>query len=682
MIDFGGSRMQALEASAEEQRLAMWVRIAKYKHKNLGSRSVVWRRNYLALKAWQAVHGALPTASCGEQEKILANWLARAKQLYKQGKLSRDQIQDLLKIPGVFERLLGRAPDCETLRFNPTKPIPTFDDIITRIQLWIRQHGSLPQAYRNRSEDWRCTFFASGIQRDFSEEVLGLGLSEAGEPELAAWVAYQRQRFLRRPWLLSEEQVELLKALPGFRTSLEKWNQSKESYLFQQRCDLVQRWVDKHGGGQLPSESHVGDLRSAESILDPTGIFSDDQNEWHMNLLNWVNQTIDMINCRKCTQSQRYTLRKYPCFANLMPKPQVKAEEPSRWWRRFRQLKRWISVSHRVPRSSTNSRMEQKLGWWLADTRQSYFKGTLDQDRLSHLWTLPSVATYFTQHLLPSGAVLSWDDRFSSLQAWLMTQNGRLPTRWCGDEDERQLAVWLQNSCAKARKDELHPERFAKLKQVPGLGPRLRGESPRLQVVWKGHHDSLIEWLEAHSGKLPCGSSGAAKERLMAFWLHNNLAKAQDGDLAPEKQEQLQEALGTSFRRFEAWCEMNGRLPHVGAKAGSERNLAIWLKNAVQGARRGNLDQERLAKLSRVPGVSDRLVTRTEKNISRVEAFKTWLSQHDDQPPSRWSSTSEERCFAFWLEQKLYRARQGKVPIEELQMLKSIDFVAEQLDDT
>lgn len=32
------------------------------------------------------------------------------------------------------------------------------------------------------------------------------------EPELAAWVAYQRQRFLRRPWLLSEEQVELLKA--------------------------------------------------------------------------------------------------------------------------------------------------------------------------------------------------------------------------------------------------------------------------------------------------------------------------------------------------------------------------------------------------------------------------------------------------------------------------------------
>ena len=124
---------------------------------------------------------------------------------------------------------------------------------------------------------------------------------------------------------------------------------------------------------------------------------------------------------------------------------------------------------------------------------------------------------------------------------------------------------------------------------------------------------------------------------------------------------------------------MNARLPHVAAKAESERTLAIWLKNAVQATRRGNLDQERLAKLSRVPGVSDRLATRSQKSIGRVEAFKTWLSKHNDQPPSRWSSNSEERCFAFWLERKLYRARQGKVPTEELQMLKSIDFVPEQL---
>ncbi|CAK9091824.1 unnamed protein product, partial [Durusdinium trenchii] len=768
---------QDLEASAEEQRLAMWLRIAKYKHKKgtlstsmeetltsipelssllesprskpadpmLGAltayqlmaasikfattepsrRSLVpspyavWRRNYFALKAWQALHGALPQASGGAQAKTLANWLAKAKQLYKQGKLSRDQIQDLLKIPGAFERL------------NKTKP-PTFEDVITRIQLWISLFGRLPQA-RNRSEDPTEKYLTNwlgkamnrhldgklspkqstslqqlhGVMdqleeirkrrtswevhykrvrqwlvdrnvdllanwRDFSEE----------EPELAAWVAYQRQRFLRRPWLLSEEQVELLKALPGFQTSFEKWNQSKEFGLFQQRCDLVQCWADKHGG-QLPSESHVDDLISAEGVLDPAGLFSDDQNEWHMNFLSWVNQTVDMINFRKCTQSQRYTLRKYPCFANLMPKPQVRAEEPSRWWRRFRQLKRWISVSDRIPRSSTDSRMEQKLGWWVADARQLYSKGALDQDRLSHLWTLPPVVTSFTR------VVLSWDDHFSSLQAWLMTHNGRLPKR-SGDEDERQLAVWLQNDCAKARKDELHPGRLAKLKEVAGLGPRLRGgESLRLHLVWKGHYASLVEWLEAHSGKLPCGSSGAAKERLMAFWLHNNLAKAQDGDLASEKQELLQEALGlsnldwsgesgcrllqdwfsihlhnhtddtvykcilgrrehmereagksaahqesnpatselrrvrmpvpwgTSFRRLEAWCEKHGRLPHVGAKAWSERTLAIWLKNAVQATRWGNVDQERLAKLSRLPGVSDRLVTRAQKSLSK-----------------------------------------------------------------
>ena len=48
------------------------------------SPALLWRRNYLALKAWQAVHGALPKASFGAQAKTLANWLAKAKQLYNE----------------------------------------------------------------------------------------------------------------------------------------------------------------------------------------------------------------------------------------------------------------------------------------------------------------------------------------------------------------------------------------------------------------------------------------------------------------------------------------------------------------------------------------------------------------------------------------------------------------------
>lgn len=390
-------------------------------------------------------------------------------------------------------------------------------------------------------------------------------------------------------------------------------------YLFQQRCDLVQRWADEHDG-QLPSESDIGELVSAEDIVDPSGLFADDQNEWHTNLLSWVNHTMEMITSRSCTPSQRTTLRKHASFAQFMPKSYGREDNLPRWWRRFRQLKRWISVAERVPGRYTKSLMERKLGWWLAGVRQSYFDGALDQDRLSHLWVIPSVAAYFTKHLQPAGAVLSWDDRFSSLQAWLMTQNGRLPSK-SGDADERQLAVWLQNSCAKARQDTLHPERVAKLKEVPGLRPRFIAESPRLHVVWRRHYDLLVKWLREHGGRLPCKSSRNARERLLAFWLHNNLSKAKDGDLVAEKQEHLQEARAisnadwscesspgghhvrkiveweTNFKRLEAWCENHGRLPKRNGTTEAERNLEWWLKYYCQRAKAGKLEQDALQSL-------------------------------------------------------------------------------------
>eukprot|EP00438_Fugacium_kawagutii_P018012 Skav223298 [mRNA] locus=scaffold2998:200288:201823:+ [translate_table: standard] len=502
-------------------------------------------------------------------------------------------------------------------------------------------------------------------------------------------------------------------------------------YLFQQRCELVQCWADEHDG-QLPSESDIGELVSAEGAVDPSGLFADDQNEWHTNLLSWVNHTVELITSRSCTPSQRTTLRKHASFAQLMPKSYGREDDLPRWWRRFRQLKRWISASERVPGRYTKSLMERKLGWWLAGVRQSYFDGALDQDRLSHLWMIPPVAAYFTKHLQPAGAVLSWDDRFSSLQAWLMTQSGRLPKSGkCSNPDERQLAVWLQNSCVKARKDELHPERMAKLKEVPGLRARLIAESPRLLVVWQRHYDSLVTWLREHGGRLPRGSSGNATERLLAFWLHNNLSKAKDGDLTTEKQEHLQQALGvynidwgretgdgrqlqewvsahlyqkyvytltaptsgwrdvhevvqwdTSFKRFEAWCESHGRLPKRNGANEAERSLANWLSKNCQRAKAGKLDQGRFAKLRTVSGVSDRLTTRSQRRMQRYKALEQWRSENGGALPVSNSRASKERELGVWLRNRVHLARQGKLPPDELQRLQAIAPLAERVDAT
>ena len=498
-------------------------------------------------------------------------------------------------------------------------------------------------------------------------------------------------------------------------------------YLFQQRCHLVQQWANEHGG-HLPSEACLGELVSAEEDLDPDGLFVGAE-EWHVNLVNWVNQTIKMIDSRNWTQAQIQTLRKHQCFSQLLPKTRIRADSSSLWWKRFRQLKRWISQAQRIPnphrKRAKRSQMERKLGWWLNRARQSYFKGYLEEDRLSQLWSLPPVATYFTTHLLPSGAILSWEDRLASVRAWIMT-HGRLPSRTADDASERQLARWLQNSCAKARRDELYPDRLAKLKELPLMQPRLAHESPRLQKVWHRHCESLAEWLVDHDGQLPHGVSSNATERLLALWLYNNLLKVQEGHLVQQRLEQLGETLANSkldwseegfegfdkksllqqwfetqkrgiahesktsraqalwnvrYASLKAWCDAHGRSPKQNAETEEERRLQTWLNNNCFAAKAGKLNAGQLAKLEQIQTGSERLISRSDKFQRNLQLLNKWCDEHEGELPKKEGSL-EERQLARWLDNRVSSARRGKMPNDLLAKLRAIPRLAERLSTT
>lgn len=507
---------------------------------------------------------------------------------------------------------------------------------------------------------------------------------------------------------------------------LDLWEEVKPPrrfYLFQQRCHLVQQWANEHDG-HLPSEARLGELVSAEEDLDPDGLFVGAE-EWHVNLVNWVNETIKMIDSRNWTQAQIQTLRKHQCFSQLLPKTRIRADSSALWWKRFRQLKRWISHAQRIPnphrKRAQRSQMERKLGWWLNSARQSYFEGDLEEDRLSQLWSLPPVATYFTTHLQPSGAILSWEDRLSSLRAWIMT-HGRLPGRTASDASERQFARWLHNSCTKARRDELHPRRLAKLKELPLVQPRLAHESPRLQQVWHRHCESLAEWLVDRDGQLPQRVSSDAKERLLAVWLYNNLFKVQEGHLVQQKQEQLGETLGDSmldwseqgvgnksllqqwfetpehniahesntvraealwnvkYASLKAWCEAHGRPPRRNAETEEERRLETWLKYNCRAAKAGKLNAGRLAKLEKIQTVSERL-SRSEQFRRKLQLLHKWCDEHEGELPTI-DGPLEGRQLAEWLRNRLVSARRGKMPNDWLAKLRSIPSVAKRLSTT
>lgn len=310
---------------------------------------------------------------------------------------------------------------------------------------------------------------------------------------------------------------------------MEKWHHLKEMHIFQKRCVWVQSWADEHDG-DLPTD------HPAESILpdaDSEGLFN---GTWPKNLLGFVRDTFQVA---ELSSWQKLTLKRFPCFSRLFPR-KPRPEVPSFWWRRLRQLRRWSKVAGRLPSIYTKRSMETKLGWWLDTARKHYRRGKLEEERLSALWSEPLVAGFLSRHLGAGGAVLSWEDRMSSLQAWYMTRN-RLPSSHSTDLEEKRLAVWLQNVCAKARRDELHPQRLQELKtlqsKIPPLYERLTPNSTRLLNRWKEKRQQLLDWL---SSKRDLPTGGREDEDRLAMWLVCNLANARDGHLDPTRLASLQ----------------------------------------------------------------------------------------------------------------------------------------------
>ncbi|CAJ1363425.1 unnamed protein product [Effrenium voratum] len=641
-----------------DEELAIWLRIAclKYQKRTLSAAqraaleripqlcqrlqslrkkppkppSEQWAERLADFAAWQKAHQRLPKMSGDLPEKSLAHWLAKNKRLYTSGRLSPQQIDALRQIPGVFERL------------NPIRPIPIFEDHLTRIELWRKQHGSLPSAgadsqdherYLSRTlrrqmdrhldgkllpEESAALLKVTGVSELLEErkkylrrwqqrlQQLSEWLSENGdllenwtkfsteEPHLMAWLANQRLRFLAIPSQISTKELSQLQALPGFESYWMKWLKLKELVVFRKRCEFAQHWADQHH--ELPaSEDDVETDALASGVFQTAAEFVD-----------WVQGTLSKMQAKRLDQNQRAILRNHPYFAEKMPTQITEENYDSFWQKRFRQLKRWVAVAGRLPSIYRRRPMEAKLGWWVDHARKAFARKKLDQEQVDQLQSIPGMAHRLRRRVKPS----NWEDGYASVQAWVAA-HGRLPK---SQDNEKQLATWLSNSCASARRGEMPPERLVKLKQIPHLRERLIQSNGCGPGVWPQRLQLLGHWLSTK--KRTPSLRGAGEELKLARWLHCSLVNAVDGDLQPKKLSELQAALGdfwddlydqtaidsweTNFESLTRWLETNGP-PKLSAGAREERRLAFWLKRTRAKAKRGELPEEFAAKLLQIP---------------------------------------------------------------------------------
>ena len=135
------------------------------------------------------------------------------------------------------------------------------------------------------------------------------------------------------------------------------------------------------------------------------------------------------------------------------------------------------------------------------------------------------------------------------------------------------------------------------------------------------------------------------------------------------------------YKSFEDWCTRNaGSLPKASAETADERSLAHWLKNKLSSCRQGKLPDDQLAKLKKIPGLSDFPQVSQESQKCAAEfddackRLEDWSATHHGMPPSnkKKSLSPEEMSMAVWLKNKLAFHKRRALPGDQLCKLKRI----------
>jgi hypothetical protein len=200
---------------------------------------------------------------------------------------------------------------------------------------------------------------------------------------------------------------------------------------------------------------------------------------------------------------------------------------------------------------------EATLASWFTMQRVRLRSGNMRADR----------ADLLDQKLPHWRETSSRTDRFSTnLDAYLKftSDNDRTPVSSADDEEERKLAIWMSNQKAQARRGEASPDSIATLdEKIPGWNDWQRQKQTRADNYpdWDQNLDLLVKFLD-DNGVKPVFECENGEERRLAAWLNNQRRMFRKGQMADDRVAKLEEAVPS-------WNDLS-------------RNDGKWSKNLAQ----------------------------------------------------------------------------------------------------
>ena len=404
---------------------------------------------------------------------------------------------------------------------------------------------------------------------------------------------------------------------------------------------------------------------------------------------------------------------------------------------KYKSFEDWCAThAESLPGVNAETADERSLANWLKNKLTSCRSGKLPDNQLAKLKKIPGLSNFPDVSQECRKRVAEFDGVCERVDKLFTTHQGMSSSNKKSlSPEEMSMAVWLKNKLYFYRRGKLPDDQMVKLANIHWFrkasleartesplpiksSKNLRGEkqkhfaaevllnlnnnlsnaAERLSKRRDFRYKSFEDWCASHNGTLPKQRGETKEERSLAIWLKNKLYKHRNGKLPDEqlvklrdipgltdvlhvspRSEMLDQKFDLTCKRFKEWCDIHhGTLPKRSGETKEEQTLAIWLSKKLQNYRRRKLPDEQIAKIKRIPclsnfpnvsGASKILAQKFDCTYNRLEE---WCATHAGTLPKQNGPTEAERALAKWLKNKLYRYRCGKLPDEQVVDLQKL----------
>jgi superfamily II DNA or RNA helicase len=483
------------------------------------SRLQLWEDGYTALCRHIEMNGSAAVPYEGVFEGFtLGKWVTTQRRAYSTGKLSKERQERLLRLPG----WLWDVKDEQ------------WEGGFAHLFKWVETNGN------------------SALPREYVDP-------DDGYP-VGQWV--NNQRAARRRGKLSEERQRKLEALPD-------WSWDPKSDAWEQKFEVLARYVAKHGDSRVPPGCEFEGVRLSswcvtQRAAGTRGQLSESRRRRLETLPGWVWDSFD-----------------------------------AQWETAFGLLLAFVERegTSLVPQSHREDGVS--LGGWVSQQRGKHVKGVLGAERQRRLEQLPGWSW--------DPKADCWEAAFALLCAYQLDEHAAAAPRGLV-YDGFKLGDWVERQRAAYRKGKLDEDRVQRLESLD-----VWEWSPK-EDQWERGFTALLGYVAEHGDALVPAALVVGGYKL-GGWVNTQRLAHLDGTMLQDRCNRLESVSGWSwdphsdswnraFELVEAYAREHGhaRVPDKHWVDGFA--LGAWVVAQRMRRRRGSLVPEREMRLSSLPGWS------------------------------------------------------------------------------